>query len=100
MQESNTNIMMYKGKPLAKCGNTIYYGDPNDSFIVVFYINETKKFEDREIPFKVTVELTKSDMSLRPRERILKRSEKEGFYTALDIGFIWLERALAMEKQQ
>ena len=26
---------------------------------------------------------------------IVKKSEKDGFYTALDVGCVWLERALA-----
>ncbi|MBE6870829.1 MAG: hypothetical protein E7491_02665 [Ruminococcaceae bacterium] len=95
---ANKEFCMYKGKPLVRSGNTIYYGDPNEKYIAVFYITETKTFEDREIPSKVVAELQLSDRSLRPRARILKHSEKDGFFKALDIGFIWLERALASEQ--
>ena len=32
---------------------------------------------------------------LRSRDRVVKRSEKDGLYSAMDISAIWLERALA-----
>ena len=35
------------------------------------------------------------DPAARSRDRIVKKSEKDGFYTALDLGCVWLERALA-----
>ena len=43
---------------------------------------------------KVLVQLLSTDSELRPRERIIKKSEKIGLYNAMDIGAIWLERAL------
>ena len=35
-------------------------------------------------------------VTMRPhsKERIVKKSEKHGLYNAMDIGTIWLERAL------
>ena len=99
MPEKKNTLTMYKGKPLVRSGDTIYYGDPKEKYIAVFYVTETKTVGDREIPTKVTVELQYSDQTMRPRARILKRSEKDGFYKALDVGFVWLERALSAEKQ-
>jgi len=35
-----------------------------------------------------------TDPDVRPRERIVKKSEKNGLYDAMDVGSIWLDRAL------
>ena len=35
-----------------------------------------------------------TDEDLRPRDRILKKAERRGLYSAIDIGSIWLEREL------
>ena len=49
---------------------------------------------DMTVADKVQVQLMSTDPELRMKERILKRSEKNGLYNAMDIGSIWLERAL------
>ena len=36
-----------------------------------------------------------TDPELKSRDRIVKKTEKDGLYTALDVGCVWLERALA-----
>ena len=56
---------------------------------------ESKKFEDLDLATKVSVQLQLTDPSVKSRDRIVKKSEKDGFYTALDFGCVWLERALA-----
>ena len=56
---------------------------------------ETKKENDLELATKVSVQLQLTDPNLRARDRVVKKSEKDGFYTALDVGCVWLERALA-----
>ena len=72
--------LTYKGRPLMRKDNMIYYGSMADSHIVML---------------QVSVQLLSNDPNLRSRERIVKKSEKEGLYTALDVGCVWLERALA-----
>jgi len=56
---------------------------------------ETKKLGDMDIATKVSVQLQLTDPAAGSRSRIVKKSEKDGFYTALDLGCVWLERALA-----
>lgn len=88
-------FLTYKGKPLVRNGNTIYYGDMADKCVVMIQIVTTKKLKDLELADKVTIQLLSTDPDVRPKERILKRSEKHGLYNAMDIGSIWLQRALA-----
>ena len=94
MAEEN-EVLMYKGRPLMRKDNMIYYGSMADSHIVMLQILETRKEGDLEVASKVSVQLQLTDPSARPRERIVKRGEKDGLYTALDLGCVWLERALA-----
>ena len=88
-------VLMYKGRPLMRKDNLIYYGSMADSHIVMLQILETKKVNDMDIATKVSVQLQLTDPAARSRDRIVKKSEKDGFYTALDLGCVWLERALA-----
>lgn len=88
-------FLTYKGKPLVRNGNMIYYGDMGDKCVIMIQILTTKKYNDLELADKVTIQLLSTDPEVRPKERILKRSEKHGLYNAMDIGAIWLQRALA-----
>ena len=88
-------VLMYKGHPLMRKDNLIYYGSMADSHIVMMQILETKKVNDTDIATRVSVQLQLTDPTARSRDRVVKKSEKDGFYTALDVGSVWLERALA-----
>ena len=88
-------ILMYKGHPLMRKDNLIYYGSMADSHIVMLQVLETKKMGDADIATRVSVQLQLTDPSARSRDRIVKKSEKAGLYTALDFGSVWLSRALA-----
>ena len=94
MAEENA-VLMYKGRPLMRKDNLVYYGSMADSHIVMLQILETQKVNDMDIATKVSVQLQLTDPTARSRDRIVKKSEKDGFYTALDLGCVWLERALA-----
>ncbi len=94
MAEEN-NVLMYKGHPLMRKDDLIYYGSMADSHIVMLQILEKKMVGDTEIASRVSVQLQLTDPSVKSRERVVKKGEKAGLYTALDFGCVWLERALA-----
>ena len=85
-------ILQYKGHPLMRKDNMIYYGSMADSHIVMLQILETKKVKDTDIATKVSVELQLTDPNARAKDRIVKKSEKDGFFTALDLGSVWPAR--------
>ena len=91
----NKNGLMYKGHPLMRKDNLIYYGSMADSHIVMLQILETKKVNDIDIATRVSVQLQLTDPAAKSRDRLVKKGEKAGIYTALDFGCVWLERALA-----
>ena len=89
------SVLTYKGHPLMRKDNLIYYGSMADSHIIMLQVLESKKVQDIDIATKVSVQLQLTDPSAKSRDRVLKKSEKPGLYDALDVGCVWLERALA-----
>jgi hypothetical protein len=85
----------YKGYPLRRKDNLIYLGNMSDKYIVMLQILETTPLDDLRLATKVSVQLQLTDPDIRSRDRVVKKTEKDGVYTALDVGLVWLERALA-----
>ena len=85
----------YKGHPLRRKDNLIYYGSMADKYIVMLQITDTKKVQDIDLASRVVVQLQYTDPDLKSRDRVVKKTEKDGLYAAIDVASVWLERALA-----
>lgn len=94
-KKNDRNYLVYRGKPLVRSGDTLYYGDMRDDYIIMLQILGTEKKHGLELANRVMVTLMRTDESLNPLERIVKTGEKNGLYPAIDIATVWLERALA-----
>lgn len=93
---SDQNIpLVYKGHPLRRKDNLIYYGSMAEKYIVMLQIMATKVEQDMPVATKVSLQLQLTDPDLKSRDRIVKKSEKDNLYTAIDVAAVWLERALA-----
>ncbi len=91
--------LTYKGRPLVRSKNDIYYGNPKDPYVIFMQVlSTTKDSEGVEIADRIHITLLSTDVSKPPIERMVKQSDKNGLFNALDIGVIWLERALADKK--
>lgn len=90
-----SKFLTYKGKPLVRNGNTLYYGDASENYVIMMQILATKPVGDVEVASKVSIQLLNTDPDVSMREKIVKSSEKKGLYAALDIAEVWLSRALA-----
>lgn len=84
----------YKGKPLVRSGKTIYYGDMNDPYVVCLTVKTEKEENGITVADDVTVQLISTDPACPPKDMVVKKSEKKGVFTALDLGAAWLERQL------
>lgn len=91
--------LTYKGRPLRRKDNMIYYGSMADPYIIVFQILNTRKVGELEIGTRVSVQLQLTDPDLRSRDRVVKRGEKDSLYAAMDLASVWLERALSQKQQ-
>ena len=70
------DFLMYKGKPLVRSGNTLYYGNMADKCVVMLQILSTKTVGDMTVADKVQVQLLSTDPDLRMKERILEKKRK------------------------
>ena len=93
-EKQKSPFPMYRGKPLVRSGDTIYYGNMTDKYVIKIDIKTKKTVEDMEVADKWTVQLMLTDPAIRSRKQIVKTSEKNGLYLALDIADAWLTRAL------
>lgn len=85
-------VLTYNGKMLLRKGNEIYYGSPDGKYMVLFKITESEKLEDLDIATKVIIELRTNDAE---NSQLMRQAERDGLYKAFDIGFYWLDDALA-----
>ena len=86
--------LIYKGHPLRRKDNLLYYGSMADKYIVMLQIMDTKKVGDLDVATKVSIQLQHTDPNVKSRDRVVKKSEKESLYLAMDVAAVWLDRAL------
>ena len=95
MSETKTEGLIYKGHPLRRIDNLIYYGTMADPYIVMMQILESKKENGLDMATKVSLQLQSTNPNVKARDRVVKKGEKSSLYEAMDFASIWLERALA-----
>ena len=87
--------LSYKGHPLRRKDNLIYYGTMAEKYIIMLQILSQKKDQDLDVATKVSVQLQLTDPDLKSRDRVVKKTEKDSLYTAMDVATVWLDRALS-----
>ena len=87
--------LSYKGHPLRRKDNLIYYGTMAEKYIIMLQVLDTKKVDDMDVATKVSVQLQLTDPDLKSRDRVVKKSDKDSLYAAMDVASVWLERALS-----
>ena len=93
---ANENLpLSYKGHPLRRKDNFIYYGTMAEKYIIMLQIQSSKNVEGLSVADKVSVQLQLTDPDLKSRDRVVKKSEKDSLYAAMDVAAVWLDRALA-----
>ena len=84
----------YKGFPLVRKGNQIYYGNMGDEMVAALQIVSTRKVGDLEVADRVKVFLMLTETEgVDPSEIFKKSSERKGLYDALDLAYVWLSRS-------
>ena len=90
-----SSTLMYKGHPLRRKDNLIYYGTMAEKYIIMLQVLSTKTVGDLAMADKVSVQLQLTDPDLKSRDRVVKKTEKDSLYAAMDVASVWLDRALA-----
>lgn len=98
-ESKKEKFLEYKGKPLVRCGKTIYYGSMTDPFVICLNVLSDEKIKDLNVSGKVAIQLLDTDPNVSPKDKVIKKSEKEGLFNALDLGAVWLERELKKQNK-
>ena len=89
-----TPNLTYQGRPLVRCKNDISYGNFSDPFGIYMQVLPTKEDHGVQGADRIHDHLLSTDTRKNPIERMQQQSMKNGLYSALEIGTIWLEKAL------
>ena len=87
-----SDFLTYKDKPLVRKGNTVYYGDMSEKYIIKLDILSSHNEGELEVADKIKISLIKNDSE--KLDNVKKSTEKNGFAEAMQFATTWLERAL------
>lgn len=88
-----TSFLTYKGRPLVRSGNVVFYGNLNDKYVVMMQILDSVKDGDLDKSTRISVELQSNDPEAKPNERVIQKTERKSMADAMEIATIWLDRA-------
>ena len=104
MAETKSKFPMYKGKPLVRCGDLLYYGDMRENYVVRIQVRSKKAMapaDGNETPVKpldiadkTIISLMNTDINVSPQKAIEKTSEQPSLFMAIDMAYVWLQQAL------
>lgn len=87
--------LTYKGRPLIRKDAIIYYGSMTDKYIIMLQVLSAEQKDGYSISGHVSVQLQYTDPEISSKDRVVKSAERDGLYDAMELGSIWLERALS-----
>jgi len=83
----NNEFLEYKGRPLVRQGDDIYYGDMSDNYYIYMMIMGEVEKDNGTVPNKIMVQLFDSNTKSPKEQKILS-----GLKDAFDFADAWLER--------
>ncbi len=90
MAENKETFFTYKGLPLVRKGNELYYGNMSDEYVVRMQIEETREENGMQVASKVRIIKMATAKDLPFDKIFVKNAEKASLYEALDIACAWL----------
>jgi hypothetical protein len=93
IKNSGFGFFNYKGYPLVRNKDVLYFGSMADEYVIMIQILQTKKVQNVDVASKVKIYQMSTDENLNPVEAITRTSEKDGLYEALDLASAWLSRS-------
>ena len=104
MAEKKKAFPKFKGKPLVRCGDLLYYGDMRENYVVRMQVRSKKKVtaeadgKELTVADKVFIQLMNTDPAVSPQKAIEKTDEQAGLFAAIDTADGWLQQALRNAK--
>ena len=93
--KNNVLPLTYKGRPLMRKDAIIYYGSMADKYIIMLQVLSSEQKDGYKLSGRVAVQLQYTDPEISSKDRVVKSAERDGLYDAMELGSIWLERALS-----
>ena len=90
MAENKPSFFTYRGLPLVRKGNELYYGNMSDEYVVRMQIEQTKDLSGLQVASKIRIIKMATDKDLPFDKIFVKTAEKSSLYEALDIACAWL----------
>ena len=84
-----TPKLTYKGKPLVRKDNELYYGSMTDPYVLHHQIQPTTPVGSPQVADKVQLML----VSTADTSKVMRQITKRGLYNALESGGLWLQDA-------
>ncbi len=84
--------LQFKGLPLVRKGNELYYGSMGNHEVVMLQLAGKKKVGELDVATKVRMYRMLTDETVPVMQRITKTAEKASLYEALDLAYDWLSR--------
>lgn len=92
VSEDSNKSLTYRGYPLLRKDDEIYFGNMTDDYVVRMQILHKKLLNDLEIADKIAIYKVSTNENLNAMEAIIRKSEKYSLYDALDLAVAWLNR--------
>ena len=67
------NFLTYKGKPLVRSGDIIYYGSMKDAYVVMMQIRSKKMQGDQEVADLILLQLLATAETLSIKDRVANK---------------------------
>ncbi len=88
-----TKFFMYRGLPLVRNKDTLYYGNMYDPYVVMLQIMGKEKQNGIEVAKSVQLYKMATDEKLSPIEAIVKKGQRNSLYEAVDMAYVWLMKS-------
>lgn len=86
--------LMYKGKPLVRFDNLIFYGNLSNRYVIMMQVLEDEPYINSNIKKATKVAVQLQYNSDDQKTQIVRETVKNSLYQAIEIATVWLERAL------
>ena len=87
--------LTYKGRPLMRKDAIIYYGSMADKYIIMLEVLSADQKDGYSLANNVSIQLQYTDPEISSTDRVVKSAERSSLFDAMELGSIWLERAMS-----
>lgn len=84
-----TAQLTYRGRPLVRNGDEIYYGRMSDKYVIYLKISA---YDASGLPSKILIRLQYTDPDIRGKGKIVKEVERTSLAEAMELASAWLKK--------